>query len=195
MSDSFVTSRTIALKASLSMTFPRQEFWSRLPFPSLGDFPCLGDQAQVSCIIGKFFTKSDTQRKQLKYLLSSLLLLYSYSFPFSTSISNNCISSSFPLLAYFQLLVFTATEIWFSFIPLNLNGTQKFINYLLPANLKVHFQSFKQNSFNDYFLLEQVLFLASRKLLFWLSFYISDKFSLISLEVSPFYSLNLETYI
>ena len=44
MSDSFVTSRTIALKASLSMTFPRQEFWSRLPFPSLGDLPDPGTE-------------------------------------------------------------------------------------------------------------------------------------------------------
>ena len=152
------------------------------------------DQAQFSCIIGRFFTKSDTQRKQLNYLLSSLLLLYSYSFPFSTSISNNYISSSFPLFAYFQLLVFTAIEIRFSFIPLNLNVTQKFINYLLPANLKVDFQSCKQN-----IVLMIILFLTNssfgfqKTMLFWLSFYITDKFSLISLEVSPFLLLFFES--
>ena len=34
MSDSFVTPETMALHASLSMGFPRQEYWSELPFPS-----------------------------------------------------------------------------------------------------------------------------------------------------------------
>ena len=32
-----VTPRTIALQAPLSMGFPRQEYWSGLPFPSLGE--------------------------------------------------------------------------------------------------------------------------------------------------------------
>ena len=36
MSDSFVTSWTIACQAPLSMGFPRPEYWSRLPFPSPG---------------------------------------------------------------------------------------------------------------------------------------------------------------
>ena len=35
----FVTSRTVARQAPLSMGFPRQECWSRLPFPSSGDLP------------------------------------------------------------------------------------------------------------------------------------------------------------
>ena len=39
MSDSFATPRTIAHQASLSMGFPRQEYWSGLPFPSPGDLP------------------------------------------------------------------------------------------------------------------------------------------------------------
>ena len=30
---------TVARQASLSMGFPRQEYWSRLPFPSPGDLP------------------------------------------------------------------------------------------------------------------------------------------------------------
>ena len=29
---------TVAHEAPLSMGFPRQEYWSGLPFPSLGDF-------------------------------------------------------------------------------------------------------------------------------------------------------------
>ena len=39
MSDPFVTSWTVAHQAPLSMGFSRQEYWSGLPFPSLGDLP------------------------------------------------------------------------------------------------------------------------------------------------------------
>ena len=42
MSDYFVTSRTVAHQASLSMGFPRQEYWNGLPFPSSGDLPDSG---------------------------------------------------------------------------------------------------------------------------------------------------------
>ena len=34
-----VTPRTVAPQAPLSMGFPRQEYWSGLPFLSLGDLP------------------------------------------------------------------------------------------------------------------------------------------------------------
>ena len=37
VSDSFVTPRTVAHQASLSIGFSRQEYWSGLPFPSPGD--------------------------------------------------------------------------------------------------------------------------------------------------------------
>ena len=35
----FVTPWTVALQASLSMVFSRQEYWSGFPFPSPGDLP------------------------------------------------------------------------------------------------------------------------------------------------------------
>ena len=35
----FATPWTTACQAPLSMAFPRQEYWSRLPFPPPGDFP------------------------------------------------------------------------------------------------------------------------------------------------------------
>ena len=50
MSNSFVTAWTVVLQAPLSMRFPRQEFWSGLPFP----FPGVSwpkDQAHISCIV------------------------------------------------------------------------------------------------------------------------------------------------
>ena len=39
LSDSFATPWTVACQASLFMKFPRQEYWSGLPFPSPGDLP------------------------------------------------------------------------------------------------------------------------------------------------------------
>ena len=39
MSSSFVTSWTVAHQALLSMGFPRQEYWSGLPFPFPVDIP------------------------------------------------------------------------------------------------------------------------------------------------------------
>ena len=41
MSDS-VTPQTVAHQVPLSMGFSRQEYWSRLPFPSPGDLPNSG---------------------------------------------------------------------------------------------------------------------------------------------------------
>ena len=39
MSNSYVTTWTVACQAPLSMEFSRQEYWSRLPFPSPGALP------------------------------------------------------------------------------------------------------------------------------------------------------------
>ena len=39
VSNSCTTSWTVACQAPLSMRFPRQEYWSGLPFPSPGDLP------------------------------------------------------------------------------------------------------------------------------------------------------------
>ena len=39
MSDSFMTPRTVACQAPLSMSFPRQEYWNGLSLPSPGDLP------------------------------------------------------------------------------------------------------------------------------------------------------------
>ena len=39
VSQLFVTLRTVACQAALSMGFSRQEYWSGLPCPSLGDLP------------------------------------------------------------------------------------------------------------------------------------------------------------
>ena len=46
MSDFFATSWTVACQVPLSMGFPRQEYWSRLPFSSPGDLPNPGIRPQ-----------------------------------------------------------------------------------------------------------------------------------------------------
>ena len=38
------------------MGFSRQEYWSGLPFPSLGNLPNPGNWTQVSCIVDRRFT-------------------------------------------------------------------------------------------------------------------------------------------
>ena len=57
----FATPCTVARQAPLSMGFPRQEYWSGLPFPSLGDFPNPRIKSQSlasSALVGRFFTSS-----------------------------------------------------------------------------------------------------------------------------------------
>ena len=53
---SFATPCTIAHQAPLSMGFPRQEYWSGLPFPSSGDLPNPGIEPVSPALAGEFFT-------------------------------------------------------------------------------------------------------------------------------------------
>ena len=52
----FATPWTATCQASLSMGFPRQEYWSGLPFPSLGDLPDPGNEPASPALAGGFFT-------------------------------------------------------------------------------------------------------------------------------------------
>ena len=57
--ESFVTPWTVTCQASLSMGFPRQGYWSGVPFPSPGDLPDPGIKpvSVVSlALVGRFFT-------------------------------------------------------------------------------------------------------------------------------------------
>ena len=56
MSDSFAIPWTEAHQALLSIAFPRQEYWSGLPFPSLGDVPDPGIKLASPALAGRFFT-------------------------------------------------------------------------------------------------------------------------------------------
>ena len=50
----FATLWTIACQVSLSMGFPRQKYWNRLPFPSPGDLPDPGIEPASPALAGRF---------------------------------------------------------------------------------------------------------------------------------------------
>ena len=51
-----VTPWTVACLAPLSLRFPRQEYWSQLPFPSPGDLLDPGIKPASPALAGGFFT-------------------------------------------------------------------------------------------------------------------------------------------
>ena len=55
MSDSMIL-WTVAHQAPLSMEFPRQEYWNRLPFSFPGDLPDPGIELTSPALAGRFFT-------------------------------------------------------------------------------------------------------------------------------------------
>ena len=66
-----MTPWTIALQAPLSMGFPRQEYWSRLPFPPPGDFPNPEIEpvpAASPASAGRFFT-AEPPGKPIRYTI------------------------------------------------------------------------------------------------------------------------------
>ena len=67
MSDS-VTPWTVAHQAPLSMGFPRQEYWSGLPFPPPGDLPNPGIEPISPELADGFYT---TEPHQSTYLHSN----------------------------------------------------------------------------------------------------------------------------
>ena len=51
-----MTPSTVASQAPLSMGFPRQEYWSGLPFPSPGDLPDLGIESGSPALQADYLT-------------------------------------------------------------------------------------------------------------------------------------------
>ena len=56
MSNSFATPWTVAHQAPLSVGFPRQEYWSGVPFPSPMDLPNPGIEFESAALACGFFT-------------------------------------------------------------------------------------------------------------------------------------------
>ena len=74
-SDSFRTPWTVASQTPLSITFPRQEFWSELPFPSPGDLPDPGIKPVSPTVAGRFFITEPSE----KTILNTYFSLNSFS--------------------------------------------------------------------------------------------------------------------
>ena len=68
MSNSFAIPWTVACQAPLSMEFPRQEYWSGLPFPSPGDLPNPGIKPVSPALAGKFFTTEPPEKPKEVYM-------------------------------------------------------------------------------------------------------------------------------
>ena len=67
MSDSFATPWTVACQAPLSMGFPRQEYWSGLPFPSSGDLPNPAIGPTFPALAGGFFTTDPPGKPKIQF--------------------------------------------------------------------------------------------------------------------------------
>ena len=68
----FETPWTVALQAPLSIGFPRQEYWSVLPFPSPGDLPDLGIEPETSVsppLVGEFYTNAPPEKPHANTIL------------------------------------------------------------------------------------------------------------------------------
>ena len=72
MSDSFASPWIVTHQALLSMGFPRQEYWSGVPFPSPGDLPSPGFEPPFPALAGGFFTTGPTGKST--FLSSSSLV-------------------------------------------------------------------------------------------------------------------------
>ena len=70
---------TVAHQAPLSMEFPRYEFWSGLPFPSLGDLPDPGIEPESHtslALAGRYFT-TESPGKPCPYVYDCLFFFFS----------------------------------------------------------------------------------------------------------------------
>ena len=67
----YLTLSTVARQPSLSMRFPRQEYWSGLPCPPPGIFPTQGSNCNscVFCMAGRLFTSEPPGKPHVGDLL------------------------------------------------------------------------------------------------------------------------------
>ena len=63
-----------SLQAPLSMRFLRQEYWSRLPFPSAGDLPDPGIESESPVLADGSFI-AEPSRKSLKDITSYIYVV------------------------------------------------------------------------------------------------------------------------
>ena len=72
----FATPWTIAHQAPLSRVFPRQEYWSGLPFPPPGDLPDPDIEPASLALAGRFFTAKPPGKPHKTYISLSFFLIW-----------------------------------------------------------------------------------------------------------------------
>ena len=77
----FATPWTAVRQAPLSMGFPRQEYWSGLPFSSPGDLPDSGTESVSPALACEFFTAEPPGYQFSHSLVSDSLRPYGFSTP------------------------------------------------------------------------------------------------------------------
>ena len=70
-----VMSNWVACQATLSMGFPKREYWSGLPFPSPGDLPNLGIKPKSSALADGFFMAEPPGKPYMHSYIPSLFSL------------------------------------------------------------------------------------------------------------------------
>ena len=68
VSDCFVVPWTIAYQAPLPRGFPRQEYWSGLPFSSPGDLPDPGIEPTSPALADEFFTTEPPGKPHMTFI-------------------------------------------------------------------------------------------------------------------------------
>ena len=105
-----VTLCSVAFQAPRSMTFPRQEYWSGLPFPSPGDLPDRGIKLTSSALAGRFFTWAIRTAHMVELnLVNCQWLFIAVTFKLCT----------YPVLFAFKKVLSIITRMMVEFWPLN----------------------------------------------------------------------------
>ena len=78
MSNSFASLWTVACQTPLSMGFPRQEYWSGLPFSSPGDLPNLGIEPGSPALQADDLLNELNMENQVKWQVSLLWPAWSH---------------------------------------------------------------------------------------------------------------------
>ena len=69
-----MTPWTVTRQAPPSMAFPRQEYWSLLPFPSPGDLPDSGFELMSPALAGGRFFTTEPPKKPITLLSYDLYI-------------------------------------------------------------------------------------------------------------------------
>ena len=77
-SNSSATPWMVAHKAPLSMGFPRQEYWSGLPFPPPGDLPDPEMEPKSPALADGFFTTESPGKPSFKILIVNFILFKNF---------------------------------------------------------------------------------------------------------------------